>query len=69
MPMKQYSLSLHGPKGILSTADSGEPQFVIGTEEAADVFTITGEGVAPRHAPDQRAQPQRIPSSPRAPLN
>ena len=48
--MKQWSLTLHGPSGILSTVDSGEPQFVIGTEEAADVFTVTGDDVAARHA-------------------
>ncbi len=48
--MKQWSLTLHSPSGILSTVDSGETQFVIGTHEAADVFTISGEGVAPRHA-------------------
>jgi serine/threonine protein kinase/formylglycine-generating enzyme required for sulfatase activity len=48
--MKQWSLTLHGPSGILSTVDSGETQFVIGTEEAADVFTIAGDDVAPRHA-------------------
>ena len=50
MRMKQWSLTLHGPSGILSTVDSGETQFVIGTEEAADVFTIAGEDVAARHA-------------------
>jgi len=33
----------------LSTVDSGEIQFVIGTEEAADVFTVTGDDVAARH--------------------
>jgi len=43
--MKQWSLTLHGPSGILSAVDSGETQFVIGTEEAADVFTIAGEDV------------------------
>jgi hypothetical protein len=48
--MKQWSLTLHGPSGILSTLDSGETQFVIGTEEAADVFTITGDDVAARHS-------------------
>jgi len=48
--MKQWSLTLHGPSGILSTVDSGETQFVIGTEEAADVFAISGDEVAARHA-------------------
>ena len=50
MLMKQWTLTLHGPSGILSTVDSGETQFVIGTEEAADVFTIIGDDVAARHA-------------------
>ena len=50
MPMKQWSLTLHGPNGILSTFDSGETQFVIGTEEAADGFTVSGDDVAARHA-------------------
>ena len=48
--MKQWSLTLHGPNGILSTFDSGETQFVIGTEEAANVFTVSGDDVAARHA-------------------
>ena len=48
--MKQWTLTLHGPSGILSTVDSGETQFVIGTQEAADVFTVTGDDVAARHA-------------------
>ena len=50
MTMKQWSLTLYGSSGMLSTFDSGETQFVIGTEEAADVFTIAGDGVAARHA-------------------
>ena len=37
---------MHGPSGILSTLESGETQFVLGTELAADVWTIAGEGVA-----------------------
>jgi len=48
--MKQWSLTLHGPSGVLSTLDSGETQFVIGTEEASDVLTIIGDDVAARHA-------------------
>jgi ABC-type dipeptide/oligopeptide/nickel transport system permease component len=48
--MKQWSLTLHSPNGILSTFDSGETQFVIGTEEAANVFTVSGDDVAARHA-------------------
>jgi serine/threonine protein kinase len=48
--MHQWSLALHGPNGILSTLESGEAQFVLGTEQAADMWTIAGEGVAARHA-------------------
>ena len=48
--MNTWSLTLHGPGGILSQADSQEAQFVLGTEEAPDVLTVSGEGVAPRHA-------------------
>jgi hypothetical protein len=48
--MKQWSLTLHGPTGILSQFESGEAQFVLGTEEAPDVLTVAGEGIAPRHA-------------------
>ena len=50
MPMHHWSFTLHGPSGILSTLESGETQFVLGTEQAADVWTIDGAGVAPRHA-------------------
>jgi len=50
MLMHHWSFTLHGPSGILSTLESGETQFVLGTEQAADVWTIAGEGVAPRHA-------------------
>ena len=48
--MLTWSITLHGPSGIISTIDTGEAQFVIGTETASDVFTIHGEGVAARHA-------------------
>ena len=48
--MNQWSLALHGPSGLLSTLESGETQFVLGTEEATDVLSIQGEGIAPRHA-------------------
>jgi len=47
--MKQWSLSLRGPSGLLSSFDSGEAQFFVGTEEADDVLRIFGEGVAERH--------------------
>ena len=50
VPMHQWSLTLHGPGGILGTLESGETQFVLGTEQATDVWTIAGEGVAVRHA-------------------
>ena len=50
MLMHHWYFTLHGPSGILSTLESGETQFVLGTEQAADVWTIAGEGVAPRHA-------------------
>ena len=48
--MQTWSITLHGPSGIISTVDTGESQFVIGTETATDVFTVQGEGIAPRHA-------------------
>jgi hypothetical protein len=48
--MKQWSLTLHGPTGILSQFETGAVQFVIGKEEAADVLRVLGEGVAKRHA-------------------
>ena len=34
----------------MGTLESGETQFVLGTEQATDVWTIAGEGVAVRHA-------------------
>ena len=48
--MTRWSITLHGPSGILSTVDAGESQFVIGAETASDVFTLVGEGVSARHA-------------------
>ena len=48
--MQTWSISLHGPSGIISTVDTGEAQFVIGTETASDVFSVQGDGIAPRHA-------------------
>jgi serine/threonine protein kinase len=50
MEMHHWSFTLHAPAGILSTLESGETEFVLGTEQAADVWTVAGEGVAPRHA-------------------
>jgi serine/threonine protein kinase len=48
--MQTWSITLYGPAGVISTVDTGETQFVIGTETASDVFTVHGEGVAERHA-------------------
>ncbi len=48
--MKRWTLTLHGPRGILSQFDLPEAQFVLGTEEAPDVMRVSGEGTAPRHA-------------------
>ena len=50
MPMKQWLMTLHSPSGILSTLESGETQFVLGAETSADVLSLQGEGIAPRHA-------------------
>jgi hypothetical protein len=41
LAMNQWSLALDGPSGLLSALGSGETQFVLGAEEAADVLTIT----------------------------
>lgn len=48
--MQYWSITLHGPSGILSTIHSGQTQFVLGTDQSSDVWTLAGEGVAPRHA-------------------
>ena len=48
--MPLWSITLHGASGTLSTVDTGESQFVIGTETGSDVFTVHGAGVMPRHA-------------------
>ena len=48
--MQMWSITLHGPAGVLSSVDTGESQFVVGTETASDVFTVHGDGVAERHA-------------------
>ena len=50
MLVNQWSLTLHGLGGIISHFDSPEAQFVLGTEEAPDVLSVTGEGIAPRNA-------------------
>jgi len=48
--MRQWSIILHGPLGIVSSIETTESQFVIGSEESSDVWKIEGEGIAPRHA-------------------
>jgi hypothetical protein len=48
LTMQTWLITLHGPAGIVSTVDTGESQFVIGTETASDVFTVNGKGVMPR---------------------
>ena len=48
--MQTWSITLHGPAGVISSVDTGESQFVIGTETASDVFTVQGEDIMPRHA-------------------
>ena len=48
--MQTWSMTLHGPAGVVSSFDTGESQFVIGTETASDVFTVHGDGISPRHA-------------------
>jgi serine/threonine protein kinase len=48
--MQTWSITLHGPAGVISAVDTSESQFVVGTETASDVFTVSGEGVAERHA-------------------
>jgi serine/threonine protein kinase/WD40 repeat protein len=48
--MQMWSITLYGPAGVISAVDTGESQFVIGTETASDVFTVNGDGVTERHA-------------------
>ena len=48
--MQVWILTLQGPAGILSQSDSQAAQFVLGSEPAPDVLTVSGEGVAARHA-------------------
>jgi hypothetical protein len=48
--MRTWSITLHGPSGIISPVDTGESQFVVGAETASDVFTVHGDGVTGRHA-------------------
>jgi hypothetical protein len=48
--MQTWSITLHGPAGVISSVDTGESQFVVGTETASDVFSVQGDGIVPRHA-------------------
>jgi serine/threonine protein kinase len=48
--MQTWSITLHGPTGVISTVDTGESQSVVGAETASDVFTVHGDGVTERHA-------------------
>lgn len=48
--MQTWSITFHGAAGVISSVDTGESQFVVGTETASDVITVRGEGVAGRHA-------------------
>ena len=48
--MQVWSITLHGPSGVVSSVDTTEAQFVIGMENAGGVFTVEGEGVIARHA-------------------
>ena len=45
--MQICSITLHGPEGVVSTADTGEAQFVVGTETASDVFRVNGHSFLP----------------------
>ena len=47
--MQTWSITLYGPAGVISSVDTSESQFVIGTETASDVFTVHGDGVTERH--------------------
>ena len=44
VPMTSWSLTLYGPGGLLGGVESEETQFVLGTEEAEDVWTLRGAG-------------------------
>lgn len=48
--MQTWSITLHGPTGVIHAQDTGEAQFFIGTETAPDVFTVHGDGITARHA-------------------
>jgi hypothetical protein len=48
--MSTWLLTLQSPDGTLGSVETGETQFVVGTETAPDVYVVTGVGVAPRHA-------------------
>jgi serine/threonine protein kinase len=48
--MSTWLLTLQSPDGTLGSVETGEPQFIVGTETAPDVYAVTGAGVAARHA-------------------
>ena len=48
--MSTWLLTLQSPDGTQGGVETGETQFVVGTETAPDVYVVTGVGVAPRHA-------------------
>ena len=48
--MRTWLLTLQSPDATLGSVETGETQFVVGTETAPDVYAVTGAGVAARHA-------------------
>jgi hypothetical protein len=48
--MSTWNITLTGPSGSLGSVETSETQFVVGTETATDVFTVTGADVAARRA-------------------
>jgi len=48
--MEQWSITISNLSGVVAQFESSEIQFVLGTGRAEGIYTIGGEGVAPRHA-------------------
>ncbi len=48
--MSTWLLTLRSTNETLGSVETVETQFVLGTANASDVYTVTGAGVAPRHA-------------------
>ena len=46
--MSKWRLTLHGADGVLDRLESGETEFVLGSEEGTGVLCVAG--LAPRHA-------------------